>query len=214
MLLSSEQRTLLNEATEAYSQQGLADEELVTYLQGRGFNRRVAVGNRLGRVCDPMPGHDQYQGRMSIPYLTKAGTVGLKFRDMTHLSKSKYMGLPGQHPRLYNVRALHSDSDHVCIVEGELDALVMHDLVGVPTVGVPGTSVWLSHMPRCFADFARVFVVTDNDTDNEQNPGQKLAKKIAESIRGVTVVLPPAGLDVNDWYLADGPDAIRKKMGL
>lgn len=214
MLLSSAQRAHLNEATEAYYAQGYREPGLTQYLKGRGFTGEMQVGNRLGKVCEPMPGHDQYLGRMCIPYLTPAGVVALKFRDIGGSAKTKYLIPPGQHPRLYNVRALHSDSDFICIVEGELDALVMHDLVGVPTVGVPGANVWLDHMPRCFSDFDRVFVVTDNDTENEKNPGQRLAKKIAESIRGVTVVQPPAGLDVNDWYLAEGPDPIRKKLGL
>lgn len=211
MALTSTQRASLQQAAETYAAQ--VDRELVDYLLGRGLTKDVSVGALLGKVCEPLPGHEQYAGRLCIPYCTSAGVVSLKFRALDD-SQPKYMGLPGQHPRLYNVRSFHLDSPHIAIVEGELDALIMSDLVGVPAVSVPGAPIWLDHWPRCFADYETVFVVTDNDASNEQNPGQRLAHKIAESIRGCTVVQPPPDQDVSEWYLSGGRDAILDKMGL
>ena len=212
MSLSGAQRASLDQAVATY--EGQVDPETVSYLQARGFNEQAARGAHLGVVGDPLPGHDQFTGRLVIPYMTPAGCVGLKFRDMTNHAKTKYMGLPGQHPRLFNVRAFHAGTDHIAIVEGELDALILHDMVGVPAVGVPGASTWLPHMPRCFADYDRVFVICDNDTSNEQNPGQRLAKKIAEDIRGCSVIQPPDDCDVGDWFLREGAAAIRERIGL
>lgn len=159
-----------------------------------------------------MPGHEAFVGRLAIPYLANGHTVSLKFRSLTDAG-TKYLGISGQHPRLYGVDALRESHPTVCIVEGELDAILMTHVVGVPAVSVPGTGTWLPHMPRCFADVEQVLVVCDND-DAENNPGQALAQKIAKSIRGSKIVAPPLGCDITDWYLAAGADEIRSKLGL
>lgn len=212
MTLTSPQREAMEAAVASYENQMTA--RAAQYLIGRGINKQAAVGSRLGYVDEPMPGHEQMVGRIVIPYLTHAGVVGIKFRVVADEPGPKYMYLSGQHPRLYGVNALREGAPTVAIVEGELDAILMTHTVGVPAVGVPGANVWLKHMPRCFADVERVLVVCDNDVSNEQNPGQALARKIAKDIRGSIVVTPPADMDVTDWFLAEGADAIRKKCGL
>jgi DNA primase len=142
-------------------------------------------------------------------------TVALKFRaDPNDRHGTKYMALPGQHPRLFNVAALRGEERVVAIVEGELDAIVMTHTVGVPAIGVPGAGTWLKHHRRCFADADQVFIVTDNDTGKKDNAGQRLALKVAEDLRGSKIVTPPAGMDVTDWVVAEGVDAVRERLGL
>lgn len=211
LTLDTPKREQLEEATASYEKQMPA--HVARYLMDRGIPAEAGRGARLGFVQEAMPGHEAFQNRICIPYLTAAGVVGLKFRAFGDESGPKYMGLPGQHQRLYGVDALRHGHSTVAIVEGELDAIVMTHAVGVPAVGVPGAPTWLKHWPRCFADVERVLVVCDNDADNEQNPGQALARKIVKDIRGATLVVPPSG-DVTDWYLAEGREAIRKRLGV
>lgn len=212
MILSPRQRAELEAATACY--EGQITPEVARYLEGRGITKAAALGARLGFVLEAMTGHDSLLGRLVIPYLANGSVVSLKFRAIGELPGPRYMGLPGQHPRLYGVDSLRGGASTVAVVEGELDAVLMTHVIGVPAVGVPGANVWMKHHPRCFADVERLLVVCDNDTDNEQNPGQALARKIAKDIRGATIITPPDGLDVTDWYLADGREAIREALGV
>lgn len=212
MILSPRQREELDKATAYYADQMVP--EAAQYLMARGISKEAAIGSRLGYCSDPLPGHENMVGRISIPYLAGGHTVSLKFRVVGDAPGARYLGLPAQHPRLYGVDALREPNPVVCIVEGELDAIVMTHMVGVPAVAVPGASTWLPHMPRCFTDVEQVLIVTDNDASNESNPGQALAKKIAASIRGSKIIAPPKDCDVTEWFLRDGAAAIRSRLGL
>ncbi len=58
---------------------------------------------RLGVVAEPEVGHEQYQGRLAIPYVTKSGVVDLRFRSLNPAVEPKYMGLTGADTKMYNV---------------------------------------------------------------------------------------------------------------
>lgn len=212
LMLSASQRDSLEEATARYE---TGVDHLASYLSGRGIDRDAARIARLGLASDPIPGHERFQGWMSIPYITPAGVVAMKFRDLSPNPHHKYDGPSGQTIRLYNAMAFHDmSSDVIAICEGELDALVCHQAVGVPAVGTWGTN-WLEHYPRCFADYEQVLIVADNDVrDDDSSPGLKHAKKVQATIPNSRIVLPPSGMDLGEWFLAEGRDAIREKMGL
>src|SRR5690348_4853437 len=115
---------------------------------------------RLGLVDDPVPGHEPYEGRLSIPYLTRTGVVALTFRcvhdhNCKDAGHSKYLKPPATPSRLYNTTALFTDKPFVAIAEGELDALTL-TMNGIPAVGVPGASNWRRYYNRCFEDFNQV----------------------------------------------------------
>lgn len=209
--LSTSQRSSLETAAAAYELQ--IDRPLASYLEERGIDRDAALGSRLGLCADPMPGHEQYRGRLVIPYVTAAGVMSLRFRDLTGTSSAKYLGAGGAQTRLFNARVLAESPKYVAICEGELDAIVMNYRVGIPAVGVAGRHAWREHFPRCFSDVERVFIVTDND-DKEDNAGQELAKAIHKDLPRATNILPPRGMDVTDWFLAVGRDGIREALGV
>jgi len=162
-----------------------------------------------------MPGHERFKGMLSIPYCTPAGVVAFKFRNTEHdNSGPKYDSPAGQHGRLYNVAALQSDLDYIAICEGELCALIFEAQTGIPSVGTPGTQ-WQEHWSRCFADFDRVLVVADHDVrEDGSSPGVKHAKAVVSKVRGAELVLPPAGLDPDEWVLEHGVDAVKERCGL
>jgi hypothetical protein len=221
--LSKQQRATLQTAAEAYHQQ--ATPRAVSYLEARGLDRDAASGHLLGEVCDPLPGHERFTGMLSIPYLSRAGVLGFKFRcmgdhDCKPLKHPKYDSPSGQRARLFNVNALLDRGDTIAIVEGEMSALIVQTVTGVPTVGTPGTQ-WAKehpHWPRCFTDFDRIFVIADHDvTDDgktDQGRGVGHAKRVANSLPGAELILPPPGMDPDEWVQCDGPADLMAAMGL
>lgn len=213
LIVSSLQRRTLEQATATF-EQNLYDAK--DFLSARGISEAVARGHRLGATSDSPPvGYERFANMMSLPYLTPTGVVAIKFRALDPERKPKYDAPSGQQVRLYNVAALHTPGDVVAVCEGELDALVMSEIVGIPAVGVPGASNWQDHWVRCFADYETVLVIADNDQKEDgSNPGLKHAEKVVKKIPGARLVKPPAGADLNDWVLDNGVEAVRNACGV
>jgi DNA primase len=184
------------------------------YLLSRGFDVAGRARYRLGVVDDPLPGHEQMQGRIVIPYLTPTGVVDLKFRCIEHDDCKangciKYLCADGGGNWLYNARAVLAADDTVVLTEGEFDAMAA-GLAGVPAVGYPGTDTWSKngHWPRVFAGL-EVVVVADGD-----KAGVAAAKTVAKSLELGRVVRMPAGEDPNSALLRHGAEWFREKLGL
>lgn len=199
------QKELLERATNKYAESiSLAGD----YLKNRGIPLEVARLARLGVVAEPEVGHEIYQGRLSIPYITKTGVVDLRFRSLNPAVEPKYMGLTGADTKMYNVLDVERAGDFIGICEGELDTITMSACVGIPCVGVPGANSWKRHYTRLLADFERVFVFADGD-----QPGKEFATSLARELP-VTVVQFPDGEDANSYYTSYGAEAILQKAGL
>jgi DNA primase len=199
------QKELLGKATSRYAESiSLAGD----YLQSRGITKEVALRARLGVVEEPEPGHEQYVGRLSIPYVTKTGVVDLRFRSLNPAVEPKYMGMVGSDTRMYNVLDIEAAGDWIGVCEGELDTLTLSRLVGIPCIGVPGANSWKKHYTRLLADFERVFVFADGDA-----PGREFAASLARELP-VTTISFGDGEDANSVFVKYGADYIRDKMGL
>ena len=178
------------------------------YLQSRGITKEAALQARLGVVEEPEPGHEAYQGRLSIPYITKTGVVDLRFRSLNPAVEPKYMGMTGAETKMYNVLDIEKAGDWIGVCEGELDTITLSALVGIPCIGVPGANSWKKHYTRLLADFERVFVFADGD-----QPGKEFASSLARELP-VTTISMEDGEDVNSAYVKYGADYIRERMGL
>ena len=201
----SSQKELLGIASRKYQENIYLAEG---YLQSRGITMDVARLARLGVVEEPEPGHEQYTGRLSIPYITKTGVVDIRYRSLNPAVEPKYMGMVGSDTRMYNVLDIERAGDWIGVCEGELDTLTMSRLVGVPCVGVPGANSWKKHYTRLLADFERVFVFADGDA-----PGREFASGLARELP-VTTITFGDGEDVNSAYTKYGSGFIKEKMGL
>lgn len=188
------------------------------YLKIRGITGDSAQSFNLGYVAAPYQGHDDYMGRLSIPYVTPTGICGMKFRTIEGLtpnSNPKYTGLAGVAPRIYNAGVLRGDrGDTVIICEGELDAVVAQQVTGIPAVGIPGVEAWKPYFRRCFAGM-KVFMVPDADPENErtkERPGEKLLAKVRESVPLIVVRLPEPH-DVSSYVSEFGAAAFKERFG-
>jgi len=199
------QKELLEQATTKYQASIYQAED---YLKSRGIPIEIARLARLGVVVEPEVGHEMYQGRLSIPYVTKTGVVDLRFRSLNPAVEPKYMGLTGVDTKMYNVLDIERAGDFIGVCEGELDALTMSACVGIPCIGVPGANSWKKHYTRLLADFERIFVFADGD-----QPGKEFANSLARELP-CTIVQFPDGEDANSYYTNYGENAVLQKAGL
>jgi DNA primase len=203
--LSKSQRESLEKATENY-EQNLG--EVAQYLASRGITEETARMFRLGFVKNPETGHEPYIGKLAIPYLTPAGVIDIRFRSLNADAGPKYMSRPGASTHIYNIKALQSDSDVLVICEGEIDTIIATQ-VGFAAVGLPGANNWKPFYSRVLADWEKIMLFCDGD-----NAGREMAKNISRELENVFPVFMPDGADVNDVYLAEGADGLRKRMGV
>ncbi len=200
-------RTLIDLHTAAAHRyhEALAGSPGEEYLARRGL---LSGAERflLGWVAKPYPGHeDRFIHTVSIPYLTRAGVVGMKFRRIDD-SKPKYDQMPGQKQHLYNVQAILDSVTDVVVTEGEFDAVAC-TLAGRPAVGLAGANAWKPGWRRVFDGIGKVIVVTDNDVKPDgSNPGQELARRVSDALHNAVRVSLPPGHDVCSTIEAYGTD--------
>lgn len=206
--LSPWQRELLENAVSRYKKQlpGSAGE---AYLAERGLAQFKDLDKFcFGFVEDPLPGHERFQGKLAIPYLRRHPRhgwtcVSLRYRSLNG-DKPKYLTEHGDTPRVFNTVALQEPVTEVGITEGELDAATA-TLCGLPTVGVPGATVWKDHWAEMFRGYKTVWIITDGD-----DPGEKMGKKLQRLLPNSRVIPLPDGEDTNSILTSLGPDAVRE----
>jgi DNA primase len=106
------------------------------------------------------------------------------------------------------VLAFQEDTDVIAICEGEFDTM-MACQSGVTAVGVSGANNWKDWYSRAFTDYRRVVILTDGDS-----AGREMGKRISQQIDTAVVVSMPDGMDVNEFVLEHGAEALRKRVGL
>lgn len=210
---SNEQGKLLLEVVSRYSNS--LDEATVRYLEGRGISEETARAFSLGTVIDPHPGHEMFEGWLSIPYVSALGIYQcVKFRRLDD-GKPKYGQPIGQKLHIYNVADCLADKQYIAICEGELDAVVMSSEVGIPAVGIPGVAAWKPYYSKLFLGFDTVFVIGDNDDKEDgTNPGAEFSRRVAGEVLNSQIVQLPSGMDINEFYLANGPQSVRELLGV
>lgn len=203
--LSESQLESLEEATASY--EASMTKDAASYLKARGLDRDVAVAARLGVVADPMPGHERFRGWLAIPYLDKDGQpLTIRFRclqqhEHREFGHGKYMSLPDDPPRMFNIGAIHRAGDEIHVTEGELDALVLNK-IGLPAVAVPGAHLWKPRHRVMLAGFNRIWVWGDPD-----DAGADFTNKITRSLVRAKGVRLRTG-DVTDEYIRGGAEAV------
>lgn len=179
----------------------------------RGLSKDSLGFSRLGFVESPVSGHEKYEGCISIPYLTKTGVVGIRFRRLGDGEGPKYLSEPGAETRLYNPADFFRHEKFIALCEGELDTLTAHQ-AGIPAVGVPGCKAWKPFMARCFDGYEAVFILADQD---DKGDGQKFAETAASQIKTARVIEMEhagVGMDVNKFVNELGASALIEKLGV
>lgn len=210
---SAEHSKLLLEAANRYADH--ISEAALKYLEGRGISEEVAARYSLGTVFEPMAGHEMHEGWLSIPYITASGMcVGFKFRRLDE-GKPKYGSPLGQQTHLYNVCDIQRNASRIVVCEGELDAVIVSGVLGLPAVGCPGVASWKPHYSRLLNGYENVYIAGDNDLkDDGTNPGAEFNRRVMSEVMNGQVVSLPQNMDISDYYLANGYEATRKLLGV
>lgn len=214
--LSASRRQFLQSATSSYHQslRGSPAEEL---LESRGLTGPDVDLFRLGYVADPLSGHEQYRGRMAIPYLRQCGdgpqdwhVVTMRFRcsriGCRCEDHAKYLSVAGDDVWMYNTPVLLRETETIGITEGELDA-ISATISGVPSVGLPGAESWQSYMAALFIGYESTFILADGD-----NAGMKFATAVAKNVDNAKIIQSADGQDVNSEMVTRGRDFILGKV--
>ena len=186
---------------------------------------------QLGAVLDASVSHEQALGMISIPYITPAGTVQIRFRRAPWTDKGpKYWQTAGSQIRMFNTRALITGDRLMYVCEGEFDTIAATQ-AGLPAVGISGVNGWRDHFYSMLEGFDRIAFLADNDGNGDaekprpddwpegkewdsRGAGLKFASKHADALEGGVVVQLPHGYDVNTYLIEHGPEALRKFAGI
>lgn len=203
------------EETSLHYAKTLPDSPGEIYLTNRGITSAAADSFRLGFVANPLPGHENYAGMLSIPYLTRSGVVSIRFRAVPEngdvdapIQGPKYLTIYGDSMRPFNTLALARRENFAFICEGEFDTITL-SILGLPAVGIPGTEHWKPLYRRMFR-YRTIIVPADND---DQGAGKEFGKKIQSDIHGTKVILMDKGYDVNKTYVEKGAEYLLNKLG-
>lgn len=213
---SPERRTFLESARKKYQETLTPESDAGQYLtKTRGLSWDSVSYFRLGVVDDPLPGHEDYSGMLSIPYLAPNGdTLQVRFRRLSG-EGPKFRTMTGDKPRPYNTAALERHSLDLWLTEGEPDTWILHQL-GLPANGIPGATVWKSEWKHIYEPYRTVYVPFDGD-----DAGRKFGKMIAEQLSNARPIDMGTFVDeegekshdVNSYFIHEGAEATLKKVG-
>jgi len=197
-------KKFLEESSSRYQNQ-LSDDAR-DYLMERGLEERTIKQFRYGLVQDPAPGHEKYEGMISIPYPTPSGSVvSVRFRNLSGHGP-KYLSVAGEIPRIYNTADLELGTRAVCLTEGEFDTAIAWQC-GLPAIGLPGAESWKPLFARLLDQYESVFILSDDD-----EAGQKFADLVSRDCDNARNV-PMTGGDVTSYFLEHGREELRRKVG-
>lgn len=165
----------------------------------------------LGVVIDPLPGDERFTGWLSIPYLTPRGVKAIRFRNLLG-NEPKIGQHAGQPIRLFNTKAYFSESSVIGIAEGEIDAIVATEQLGLPTMGIPGARMWAAYKDiwsPLFKNFRQVLILRDGDSD-----GKDLADAISETLKlRARIIDMPESEDVSSMVAKGRGEELTKQFG-
>lgn len=213
VLSTSERKSLADRVWKYHEQlKSPAGAPLLEYLTvERKFSLETIDRFLLGAVVHPDVLDDTAKGMISIPYITKAGPVALRFRRPPGKETGpKYWQPEGTVLTIFNTLDLFAGEDTVAITEGEMDCITLAQ-AGIPAVGIPGASAWKPHFRLLFEGYQSVRICADND---DTGAGRKFAAKVSQNVPGPEVVLMPEDHDVNSYYCEFGRQALRDYMGV
>lgn len=216
--------------TEAKKQMGLYPERAIAYLERRGFSREICDQIGIGYLKD-YPKDDLLNYRVIFP-TKNGGFIGRSIlteeEDLAlDPERKKYKKAWKLGAEVYNIELLTSkDKGPIFVTEGELDAMTIEYLCGLPAIGYAGTgnagrliNAAKAAREAILADNRALIIIPDND---ESGIGQQKAADLLKELRkeGIPALIieslteRAAGekkADVNSNYLKD-PEGFKASL--
>jgi twinkle protein len=167
------------------------------WLNGRGLTDETIAAFRLG---EQLHGGKTYA---VFPYLRDGELVNAKYRNVAEKKDMRQEG--GAEPCLFGWHLIDPKSRTICITEGEIDAMTLHQ-IGFPAMSVnagAGNHQWIESDWDRLERFSTILLCFDND-----DAGIKAVKEVAvrlgiERCKSVTF----GAKDANQW-LQDGAEKV------
>ena len=192
---------------------------MTDYFAAHALESLTLEKYQIGYVGNPAPQDKRFKGMLVIPYLTAHGCKALKFRCMEdhdhnqHTPAGKYAVPAGQTARIFNPQAYFDAFNQIGICEGEVDAIVATEVIGIPTIGIPGVEMWKGHVAEwkhTLKDYDEVIVFGDGD-----EAGKRMARQIQEDLGTRALIAQcDGGEDLSSMVAKGNADTIRERAGL
>lgn len=191
-------------------------ENILDLLSARGISEETARYHHLGYIDnDPIPGHENYNQCITIPYLypvwgEPAEIRKMRFRcSLPHDCKThnhpKYLTPAGDTGSIYNMAAMANPAAEIHICEGEFDSMILEQC-GWSAVALPGATSWQNFWTKFFEGYDHIYIWSDPDP-----AGHQMAQTIQTALPQAVHVPLTVG-DVTDTYLKAGKTGLTQAL--
>ena len=184
-------------------------ERVLKYFEGRGITEPTLVHWKIGESLEYMPQVKKKRRVINFNYYRDNKLVNVKYRD----AEKNFKMVSGAELIFYGLDNI-GELSKVYIVEGEMDALSMHEagiysVCSVPNGASKGNQK-LEYLDNCwqyFKDKDEIIICTDND-----DAGLMLRNELARRFGAYKCKYVDFGehKDANDVLTAQGPKALRE----
>ena len=186
-------------------------DKVVEWFASRGISKNTLAHWKVGESVEYMPQVKAKRNTINFNYYRKGELVNIKYRD----AAKNFKMVSGAELVFYgldNIEAL----DRVYIVEGEMDALSLHEagiysVCSVPNGASKGNQrlEYLDNCWRYFEDKTEIILCTDND-----KAGLELRKELARRLGTYRCKYVDFGeyKDANEVLVAQGSPALREYL--
>ena len=184
-------------------------ERTIAYFKKRGISEATLANWGITESVEWFPQVEKRRKAINFNYYRDGQLVNVKFRD----AEKNFKMVSGAELIFYGIDNI-KDSTHCYIVEGEMDALSLHEagiysVVSVPNGASKGNQN-LKYLDNCwqyFKDMESIVLFTDND-----EAGMSLRNELARRLgrHRCKYVEISDFKDANDLLGMQGPEALRK----
>jgi twinkle protein len=183
-------------------------ERVLKYFESRGISEPTLVHWKVGESLEYMPQVQKNRRVINFNYYRDNKLVNVKYRD----SEKNFKMVSGAELIFYGLDNI-KELDKVYIVEGEMDALSLHEAGVYSVCSVPnGASKGnqrLEYLDNCwqyFKDKKEIIICTDND-----DPGLMLRNELARRFGAYKCKYVDFGQykDANEVLIAEGTKSLR-----
>jgi len=167
------------------------------WLNGRGLTDETISAFKIGEI---LQGGKTYA---VFPYLREGELVNAKYRNVSEKKDMRQEG--GAEPCLFGWHLIDTKTRSVCITEGEIDAMTLHQ-IGFAAMSVnagAGNHQWIENDWDRLERFSEILLCFDDD-----DAGQKAVKEVAQRLGIERCKSVKFGAkDANQWLL-DGAEKV------
>ena len=202
------EKVYIRPKTEPLNEVGTKVEE---WFKSRGISKQTLTDLRVGEGQEFMPQTGKQENTIQFNYYIGDQLINVKYRD----GRKNFKLYKGAEKVFYNIDSIVG-YDTCVIVEGEMDALALHE-AGIPNaISVPNGATLnrnnLDYLDNCidyFDDKTKIIIAVDAD-----EPGQMLQRELVRRLGAEVCYIVDfnGNKDANDFLLEHGTEALRSAI--